>query len=285
MFKTLRRDPLLVLSQVARDPLDALTALQEKVFSRLEPENEVLYNADPDWEANLHDLLDMRAAPTLEGFWSSWGQAIESLRTRGIKVGPCSFHQWNDGDAGFVRAIWCLIRHLRPDIVVETGVAHGMTSRFILEALELNHVGRLWSIDLPPVDPQTRAEVGIAIDDNRLRNRWKYIAGTSRRRLPALLSHLGRVDLFIHDSLHSKRNVMFELELAWRHLSPGGAIVVDDIDANPAFKMFTDLHPEHPLFVCTAEPLSPDMRRFNQKGLFGIICKKVSSHDLSKIAP
>ncbi len=51
-------------------------------------------------------------------------------------------------------------------------------------------------------------------------------------------------------------------------------IVVDDIDANPAFRSFTKKHPEHPSFVCTAEPLSPDTRRFNQKGLFGLILKR-----------
>ncbi len=50
-------------------------------------------------------------------------------------------------------------------------------------------------------------------------------------------------------------------------------MVVDDIDANPAFDRFTKAHPEHPSFVCTAEPLAPDTRWFSQKRLFGIICK------------
>jgi predicted O-methyltransferase YrrM len=195
-----------------------------------------------------------------------------------MAVGPFSFYEWNDGDAGFVRAIWCLIRHLRPINVVETGVAHGMTSRFILEALESNAAGKLWSIDLPPLNPLTRQEVGIAVRQPGVSiGRWTYIAGTSRRRLPALLSRLGQVDLFIHDSMHSNRNVMFELECAWRYLTVGGVMVVDDIDANPAFDTFTKSHPEHASFVCTAEPLHPDMRRFNQKGLFGIICKQPSA--------
>jgi hypothetical protein len=60
-----------------------------------------------------------------------------------------SFGPWNDGDAGLVCAIWCLIRHLRAERIVETGVAHGFTSRFILEALESNRAGHLWSVDLP----------------------------------------------------------------------------------------------------------------------------------------
>ncbi len=211
---------------------------------------------------------------------SDWGQ-----EGRGLKVGPRSFYDWNDGDAGFVRAIWCLVRHLRPDIVVETGVAHGVTSRLILEALALNGNGNLWSIDLPPYNPHTRKKFEIAVDEERLRDRWAYISGTSRRRLPSLLAQLRRVDLFVHDSMYSRRNVNFELELAWKHLRPGGVIVWDDIDVNPAFKTFTDSRPDHRSFIGAAEPLSPDRRRFNQKGLFGIICAphgETSRHEVMR---
>jgi predicted O-methyltransferase YrrM len=274
MFETLRRHPLLVFNQVARDPLDALAAFQEGFHARREASNTVDYLADPDWEAGLHRFLAIDPAKAGEGFWSMWATVVGMLRAQGMPVGPFSFHQWNDGDAGFVRAIWGLIRHLRPEHVVETGVAHGMTSRFILEALESNGSGRLWSIDLPPVNPETRQEVGVAVHQPGVPvDRWTYIEGTSRRRLPALLQRLGRVDLFIHDSMHSNRNVMFELDCAWDYLAPGGAMVVDDIDANPAFDTFVRAHPGQPSWVCTAEPLTPDMRRFNEKGLFGIICK------------
>jgi predicted O-methyltransferase YrrM len=277
MFETLWRHPFLVLSQAARDPLDSLAMLQESFYSRIEPINAIGYIADAEWEVALHRRLDMSSEFVEEGFWPLWSTVVETLRTQGMAVGPFSFYGWNDGDAGFVRAIWCLVRHLRPINVVETGVAHGITSRFILEALETIRAGKLWSIDLPPLNPTRREEVGVAVLQTDVPvDRWTYIAGTSRRRLPALLSRLGRIDLFIHDSMHSNRNVMFELECAWRYLSAGGVIVVDDIDANPAFDTFTKAHREHPSFVCTAEPLSPDMRRFNQKGLFGIICKQSS---------
>lgn len=74
-----------------------------------------------------------------------------------------SFGPYNDGDAGLVRAVWSLIRHLRAEWVVETGVAHGFTSRFILQALASNRAGRLWSIDLPPLNPGLRQQVGIAV--------------------------------------------------------------------------------------------------------------------------
>jgi len=59
----------------------------------------------------------------------------------GHRLGPESYFGWNDGDPELVRAIWCLIRHLNPAVVVETGVARGFTTRLILEALERNGWG------------------------------------------------------------------------------------------------------------------------------------------------
>jgi hypothetical protein len=146
----------------------------------------------------------------------------------------------------------------------------------LLEALERNGSGHLWSIDLPPRDPALQKEVGIAVGD-RFKETWSYIRGSSRRRLPALLSKLGTIDLFIHDSLHSEHNVRFELDHAWAALRPGGALVVDDIDANWGFHSFTRAFAGYRSIVCDAEPLYPDTRRSNQRGFFGIIVKDGSS--------
>jgi hypothetical protein len=97
--------------------------------------------------------------------------------------------------------------------------------------------------------------------------------GLSRRRLPGLLSQLGQIDLFIHDSLHTERNVRFELDQAWKVLKAGGALVIDDIDMNWGFDSFTKTFSGYQSMICEAEPLHPDTRRFNKKGLFGIILK------------
>jgi hypothetical protein len=197
---------------------------------------------------------------------------MQELEAKGIRVGPESFKRWNDGDAALVRAIWCLTRHLRPINVIETGVAHGVTSRFILEALERNGSGHLWSIDRPPMQREWHEQIGVAVGD-RSRHRWSYIRGSSRRRLPAVISRLGEIDIFVHDSAHSERNVRFEMDRAWAALRPGGAMVVDDIDANRGFHTFTQSFSGYHSMICEAEPLRPDFRRFNNKGLFGIILK------------
>jgi len=45
--------------------------------------------------------------------------------------------------------LYNLIRDTRPSIVVETGVASGVSTAYILQALEDNRKGKLYSIDLP----------------------------------------------------------------------------------------------------------------------------------------
>jgi Methyltransferase domain len=270
------RHPIRGVSALADDPLEAWMTIQDRYVDRRERAGpRCSYQAEDDWEDQLHALLG-EPWPCEGGadFRALWPAVVAQLSAKGVRVGPESFGPWNDGDAGLTRAIWCLVRHLRPHNVVETGVAHGLTTRFVLEAMESNGVGHLWSIDLPPLNPTLRREVGLAVGNPPPR-RWSYLKGSSRRRLPGLLAYLGQIDLFIHDSLHSERNLRFELDRAWQALRPGGALVIDDIDANWGFHSFTQAHPGLPSLICEAEPLHPDNRRFNHKGLFGIILKPV----------
>src|SRR5882724_9465148 len=94
--------------------------------------------------------------------------------------------------------------------------------------------------------------------------------GSSLRRLPGLLAKLGQIDMFIHDSLHSERNVRFELDRVWPMLRPGGAIVVDDIDANDGFHSFNRDLPGHPSFVCEAEPFTKIRDALTKKACSGL---------------
>ena len=263
------------VADLAADPIEVRTKVQDIYMAEREQRRpQCQYEVDDTWERRLHDQLNVRWPCTFTSdFWGLWPEVIKELEAKGIRAGPESFGSWNDGDAGLVRAIWCLTCHLKPKSVIETGVAHGVTSRFILEALARNGDGHLWSIDLPPIERDWRKQVGMAVA-NRYSDRWTYIEGSSRRRLPGLLSEIGRIDLFIHNSLHSERNVRFELDRAWVALRPGGAIVVDDVDANWGFRSFTHTFSGHESTICEAEPLHPDLRRFNKKGLFGIILKK-----------
>lgn len=151
---------------------------------------------------------------------------------------------------------------------METGVARGITSRFVLEGLERNGAGRLWSIDLPPFrDRELRAQIGAAVPAPR-RDRWTLIGGSSRRCLPRLLRELGEIELFIHDSLHTERNLCFELDRAWPALTPGGLALADDVHRNCGFRRFTAATPQHRSLVCPSD---------DERGLFGVTQNKAAA--------
>ena len=180
----------------------------------------------------------------------------------GLSLGRGTYGGWDDGDPGLARAVWCLMIHLRPEKVVETGVARGVTSRVILEALERSGAGHLWSIDLPAMDPSLHHEIAVAVPD-RLRARWTYITGTSRRRLPRLLGDIGPIDFFVHDSSHTERNVRFELGQASAAMEDG-VIVADDVEQSAAFDELASRLPNDATLVVEADDAS---------AMFGIALK------------
>jgi predicted O-methyltransferase YrrM len=138
------------------------------------------------------------------------------------------------GDTMLGRLVYEVARATRPDVIVETGVATGVTSAHLLGALEDNGHGVLHSIDLPPTDMVAAGHVGAAIPGD-LRHRWIYHWGASRRLLPKLLTGLQGRLMFVHDSDHSYRNMAWEIRSAWRAMGAGGVIVCDDVHLNRAF--------------------------------------------------
>ncbi len=247
-----------------REPLDGLDRVRERVRGALGmPDEAPSYQVDRDWERRLHETLGVPwPCPAADDFESVWSAAEEAVRRRGLAIGRGTYGGWDDGDPALARAIWCLIHHRRLRTVVETGVARGITSRVILEALERAGEGHLWSIDLPAMDPELRGQIGAAVPPE-LRERWTYIEGTSRRRLPGLLAEVGPIDLFVHDSSHTGRNVSFELAQAWPALG-SGAVVADDIHQSGAFEQFVTDLPAGTSYFCEAD---------DGRALFGVALK------------
>ena len=200
-------------------------------------------------EEHVHELLGAHWPCDHDGFDEVWHAALEELRARGLEVGRGSFGGWDDADERLARVTWCLVQQLRPRRVVETGVARGLTTRVVLEALADNGGGHLWSIDLPPlIESGLAAETAAAVPEP-LRDRWTLIRGSSRRLLPVVLDQLGEIDLFVHDSMHTTRNLSFELAHAWPALSPTGVAVIDDVEKNTATNAFLAERPRTPAVI------------------------------------
>ena len=153
VFRYIRKAPRIAVAFVA-EPMETWIRFHAKFAnfgSSRRPR--CSYVVDPDWDRRLHEMLGA-PWPCREAaeFWTLWPEVIEALTAQGMRIGPASFGVWNDGEPELVRAVWCLTRHLRPTKVVETGVARGLTSRFILETLEKKETGHLWSLTKRPID-------------------------------------------------------------------------------------------------------------------------------------
>ncbi len=147
------------------------------------------------------------------------------------------------------RLVYAATRLTRPEVVVETGTFSGGFSTFILKALADNGTGRLVSLDVPAYEPIEDAihyplphgqEPGWLVPDE-LKPRFELVLGDARRTLPQVLSSVGPIGLFVHDSLHTVRHMLFEYRHAWRSLARGGILLSDDVFRNPAYWVFARL--------------------------------------------
>lgn len=187
---------------------------------------------------------------------------IENAVVQGIQrlVSQAPFPLAHNADFTLAYLCYLVCRATKPATVLETGVAYGVTSAYILKALEVNGHGLLHSVDRPPFEPDADQFVGFLIPE-ALKSRWRLHRGVSRRVFPRLLPQLGPVDVFIHDSRHTYRNIDYELRAVQRHLAPRSVVMADDVDRNRAFHDWATR--ARPAFWATAH--EPD-----KKGLLGV---------------
>lgn len=178
---------------------------------------------------------------------------VDAARRRVAAAGVHS----GDMDDASCRGLYGAVRGLDADLVVETGVASGISTTALLAATRVTG-GEVVSIDLPfraDDDLERRrhetyqefggaavpsdATSGWAIPDE-LRDHWTLHEGKSQRLLPDVLSDHGELDVFVHDSEHSRLCMSFELEAAWPRLRDGGIVVCDDVSWSGAWDEFVE---------------------------------------------
>ena len=171
------------------------------------------------------------------------------------------------GAIGYTEGVYlyAVLRTLRPEIAVETGVANGFSTAFSLLALQANGTGRLHSIDLPRevgreygpgefYEGEGRAGIPAGSEPGwlippRLKEQWTLVLGRSQEELPRLLARLGTIDSFMHDSEHSFDCMWFEFTSAWSALRPGGVLLSDDVNSTEAFPRFAAEQRREPVFL------------------------------------
>lgn len=173
-----------------------------------------------------------------------YGKSFDYTKQRSYAV--LKSHLWSKP-----QILYFLVRKLKPKIVVETGVAAGESTGYILQALKDNGFGKLYSIDLPfqwyiygnhklHLDSLPAGKMPGFLVPANLKTHWKLILGNTHDKLPALLKELREINIFIHDSEHSDKTMTFEYETCWPYLKKEGLLVSDDISYTKAFKKFTN---------------------------------------------
>ena len=256
-----------LLRAFAVDPIGVSRALPGEYQQKRGNEQYLEAEVDEAWDEHLHILLGAAwPCPQRQQLDELMTNIGTLLAARGLSFGRGSYGWYSDAEISLSQAVWCTVLHTRPEVVIETGVAHGVTSRIVLEALRQNDRGHLWSVDLPhPLDHRLHAQTGVAVTE-ACRARWSYLEGSSRQRLPQLVAEVGHVQMFIHDSLHTAKNTLFEMEQVFSIMPPGGVMLVDDIKSHNGFATFAERHSECRTIVCPSS---------DRVGMFGIAVNAV----------
>lgn len=201
-------------------------------------------------KTEMHRCIILDAAQHLWGSGfdkNRWNSVIDELNDDPLPPPdrtPSGLIVGNSLNNTFGKWIWCCVRILQPEVMIETGVAHGSSSRIILSAMHRNQKGMLFSIDLPNRDTNknynfesAKPETGWMVAD-KLRDRWSLRLGEATELLPAVLKETGQTDIFFHDSDHSYAHMKFEFETSAPYIKTGGLLLSDDVHKNSAFEEF-----------------------------------------------
>lgn len=168
-------------------------------------------------------------AATISSYRDEYRTTIRALNNRYHDVALSRARNCaTEHETGFL--LYALVRHGRPQRVVETGVANGHSTYLILRALDENGTGTLHSIEVDE-------DVGQLVPA-RLRSIWRLHVLDDWRDLRAVAGRIAPFDLFFHDGDHRYPGQFLDYEVAHAGLRRGGWMVSDDIDASWAFLHF-----------------------------------------------
>lgn len=141
-------------------------------------------------------------------------------------------NRWNAG-LQLTILLYSLIRSSRVKVIIETGVANGITTNTIMQALlHSNSAGELHSFDILP-------ETKGVYDGSGNWHFHQLHPKKAHLEITQTVNKLSNIDLWLHDSNHGYRWQKFEYELAFGKLRKGGILVSDDVDATSAWTEVT----------------------------------------------
>jgi len=133
--------------------------------------------------------------------------------------------------------MYVVCRLTKPDVVIGSGVRFGSFDAHITAALNKNDNGVMYGIDLP--NAIEKFDYGYLIPGS-CEKRWELRLGDAKDILPELLEKVGPVDIFLHDSLHTRKHMKWEFEIAYPRIIKGGILASHDVLLSNVFGNFAN---------------------------------------------
>lgn len=206
-----------------------------KVLKRLkEPNPAVIKQQATAWYAqraeDTHEFIK-RVDPTLFDESVSFNQALQQRGQEVISKLPVKM-----GGGGNCILLYFLARHLRPAVIVETGVSMGFSSQTFLSAIRKNQKGHLYSSDFPYFRlPEPEKYIGCVVEEH-LKKDWTLLIDGDQKNLPVIASSASKIELFHYDSDKSYSGRTEALKTLRPNLDGNSTIVFDDIGDNFHFR-------------------------------------------------
>lgn len=221
-----------MLSQALKP--NRLLVMAKKVGLRVADEHgQLSYEENLAWiRANVTSFSDL-AVSLDEALWEEAKTTASRLEAYAGRI--LANIEYELGGGGVYPFLYFLVRYLRPDCIVETGVAAGFSSYAFLAGLKANDSGRLYSSDFPYFRlPHPERFIGVVVEES-LRDRWNLLIEGDEANLPEILRRVDKVDLFHYDSDKSYKGRQFAMSLIMPRLAEGGVVLMDDIQDNSFF--------------------------------------------------
>jgi len=231
----------------------------------------------PQWrrrrEADLHTPLSM---PSYHAMWDRVARFAAEMRASDFMAEMIRRRDACRSE-GVMGAIDCatlygLTRWLRPNAIVESGGYIGMSSAFILKALadEQLTTAKLYSVELSCdceqgalIPAELRSGSGVFVPMH-----GKIEDFLKRNALPS------PIDMFLHDSSHSYRHMLWEFRQFWQRLRDGGLLVSHDVQMNAAFPEFVAKTYSHDKKTGRRDPQWTSHYEWGRWGYIGFAVKK-----------
>ena len=151
---------------------------------------------------------------------------------------------------------------------LEVGCAYGISSLFILNALELREQGNHTIID--PFQYETWNGIGLENIKRAGYTNYTHLQERSEFILPELVKNGEKFDFIFIDGFHTFDHTLIDCFYATRLLKVGGYLAVDDVDLPPVRKV-VDYLKLYPCYKVKEESTYTTKKSASKKVLLGLI--------------